>query len=122
MRWIQSLKGPGCEWVELTEWVAADESDESSPVIEESVEEMNQRRVDPNIPVHQALPGEAVLLVGRSWKECCRREDIRNLPPVVHRSPSGFAPWEGRVLMTMDLLAAEEKDAECVEHLDPTQS
>ena len=112
VRWIQSLVGPGCQWVELSDWVAADESDDASSVIQESVEEMNQRRVDTSVPVHQASPGEAVLLVGRSWSEFCIEN--QNLPAVVHRSPSGFLPWQPRILLTMDLLTMKDEGKQCV--------
>jgi len=114
IRWIQSLVGPGCEWVEVVDdsWTDEEESedDESSSLMAESVEELNQRRVDPRTPVHQALPGEAVLLVGRSWNHHCRHVQNQNLPAVIHRSPSGFLPWEGRVLLTIDVLIDEDKD------------
>jgi len=117
VRWIQSLVGPGCEWVELADkdsWDTApedaeSEKEEASAVMKESVDELNQRRIDPRTPIHQELPGEAVLLVGRLWDQHCRHAKNQNLTAVVHRSPSGFLQWEGRVLLTMDVLTEENK-------------
>lgn len=108
VRWIQSLVGPGCEWVVLdNNWASTnddddEEDDESSSL---SVDALNQRRVPAGTPTHQAAPGQAVLLVGRLWKDTCRRNDERRLNAVVHKSPSGLPPWQGRVLLTMDVLA-----------------
>lgn len=109
VRWIQSLVGPGCQWVDLDHWAAADDSDHTSETMQESVQDLNQRRVDPKIPIQQAAPGEAVLLVGRTWSEYCRPEENRNLPAVVHKSPSGLLPWQGRILLTMDVLTDENQ-------------
>ena len=115
VRWIQSLAGPGCQWVMLEdkggEWDAADDSDKWT-VATESVEQLNRRRVNPNLPIQQASPGEAVMLVGRSWNEFCKHEDFQNLSAVIHKSPSGLKPWEGRVLLTMDVLFPDEEDTE----------
>lgn len=111
VRWIQSLYGPGCEWVDLQDWsTGTDEADaeDDSVLLNESVDDMNRRRVDPNEPIHQSCPGQAVMLVGRSWRRYCRNPALADLPAVIHKSPSGFLPWQGRVLLTIDVKTPNE--------------
>lgn len=115
VRWIQSLVGPGCQWVHISnnddDWSAMNAQDDAAEPMAASVEEMNHQRVDPRIPVHQAAPGEPVILVGRAWSRYCRRDSpLFGLQPVVHKSPDGFKPWQGRILLTIDVITTDEGD------------
>ena len=118
VRWIQSLYGPGVQWVtdaaSMPEGMCAgavktDDEDSHADIIHESVEDINARRVNSTVPIRQALPGQGVMLVGKTWSEFCRPSAGNNeaLPAVVHKSPSGLMPWEGRVLLTMDVVTNE---------------
>ncbi|KAL7573812.1 hypothetical protein ACA910_007837 [Epithemia clementina (nom. ined.)] len=134
-RWIQSLVGPGCEWIELfaskdtTEFVnrhneahdrdnaiiwgdsVVPKREESpslffqQPVWRQRHRRLQQRQRQPtnhDCHVHQAREGQAVLLLGNRWKEMAHVN--KELPAVIHKSPTGLPPWQGRVLLTMDVV------------------
>jgi len=112
-RWIHSLVGPGCQWVDpissevLLNSLLSKTQDEE--VFEdESAEQANTRRVNPiTTQIKQANPGEAVVLVGKGWKDDATEKT--ELAPVIHKSPDGIKPWQGRVLLTMDIVQFEER-------------
>lgn len=92
VRWIQSLVGPGCEYVAseqgvdrwlLNQWAGGDEDDRI----------INNRRVRPGVAdIRSGDTGAAVVLRGR---------DSTKLP-CIHKSPV-LSPGEGRVLLTLDI-------------------
>jgi hypothetical protein len=112
VRWIQSLYGPGCQWVDTIEnWSTADESEDDEgedSSLHESLTDLNQRRVNHSMKVRQASPGKAVILIGKGWREFAKGQETRDLPAVVHKSPPGMRPWQGRVLLTIDVTLKNE--------------
>jgi hypothetical protein len=71
--------------------------------VSESLVVLNQRRVDPSMEFQQARSGRAVILVGKRWHEFAKAHGTTERPAVVHKSPQGLRPWQGRVLMTIDV-------------------
>jgi len=84
------------------------------------VEELNELMVDTSrADIRQAPEGQAVLLMGKAWAERQQQQPQRHIssnqntnvdhtkiPPLmacVHKSPE-LKPWEGRVLLTMDIV------------------
>ena len=104
VRWIQSLHGPGCQWVdeEYVNWDVL-----LSYVSTETLDsrERNRLVVDSDARIRQAPPGEALILVGNRFPEFRVDGDRESKSPlpVVHRSPEILLPWQGRVLLTMDI-------------------
>ena len=100
VRHIQSLVGPGCECADShgVQWDKVNSLSDATDDL--SLEERNQLLVGPSTRIHQAQERQAVLLIGNRWKEFAGYD----LDPCVHRSPTGFHPWEGRVLLTFDIL------------------
>ena len=106
VRWIQSLVGPGCEWVD-TEAVRWDRINALDEIEHANVRERNEILVDDDTRLHhQAAQGQAVLALGTKWSKMAK-DEFRGVSPCVHKSPTGLQPWEGRVLLTMDVLVEE---------------
>lgn len=115
-RWIQSLLGPGCLWVDAASSESQGDSSASEIVNQflresegndsfddSSAREANQRRINPSsVLIQQASPGEPVLLLGKGWAKSALSS--KDLPPVIHKSPDGIMPWEGRILLTIDII------------------
>ena len=83
VRWIQALVGPGCVWAEY-----ANGSPEAS--------------------ARQAATGTAVLLPGRYWNDyflhsTCNEATVVSASAVRHKSPELSFPWQGRILLTIDV-------------------
>jgi hypothetical protein len=156
VRWIQSLVGPGCMWVQdqeqghdatgtgtsiatsVEQWnnkvYRADQAqvdndnydndDNDDEWMAQSAKERNQQLIGPTATVRQAAPGEAVMLIGKRWSElslvasqsaqaqsCSDGSDSDSstsvnihIPAAIHKSPDQLLPWQGRVLLTMDVL------------------
>lgn len=129
IRWIESLVGRGCEVVissgadsvdqDGINWSAINGLDDDDVV--DVVRDRNKKLVDPKIAnIYCAQEGEALLLIGNRWDEfannvgefannaesdsnkaCCPPKFTQ---PAVHKSPSPIPHWEGRVLLTQDVL------------------
>jgi hypothetical protein len=117
IRWIQSLIGPGCEFVTNpdtgVDWSVVnglfnDEEDDED-VVYASVEDRNRALVDTDVAnIYSAREQEAILLVGNRWNEFAKTKTTSPfLKPVVHKSPSDIPMWQGRVLLTQDVLVDE---------------
>jgi Protein of unknown function (DUF1826) len=106
-RWIQSLAGPGCQWIandDAIQWdkINALNDEDNDAMIDD--QDRNSLLVDADrAVVGQATEGVAVILLGNQWKN-------RSVHPAVHKSPDGFLPWQGRVLLTMDVHLQRQKD------------
>lgn len=92
LRWIQSLVGPGCDYVlgcEGIDWKAMNDFD--------SVEkDVNGKLVNEDVAIVCHAPTQqGVVLWGA--------ENTKSLTPAVHKSPS-LGVFEGRVLLTLDLV------------------
>ena len=111
-RWIQALVGPGCEWVEPFASDATTRFVERSNANYDAVKRTRGTQQDDhelnslNCQVHRAETGQAIILLGKKWNSKARENS--ELEPVIHKSPDGIRPWQGRVLLTMDV---EEEDA-----------
>jgi len=112
VRWIQALTGPGCLWIanpdEAVCWDRInalndnDNDDDDDIVLDHTSNDRNQLLVDATrAVVEQAAPGEAVLLLGQEWPDPSVR-------PAVHKSPEIQRPWQGRVLLTMDVVLDDD--------------
>lgn len=127
VRWIQSMVGPGVQWLDHPppptfddvvpgEWDLAVINDNPSHP---------WRTVDFQHRRHQVSEGQAALLVGRRWGECATNKDSESISlsnfeidsstsgtanprPCVNKSPEGLMPWEGRVLLTLDVFVGQE--------------
>ncbi len=94
LRHIQALVGPGCDY--LVSDVGVDRS-MVNQADESENKGINEGIVDPVVAnIRRGREGEAVVLRGTDG--CCR--------PAVHKSPN-LQWWQGRVLMTLDILAYE---------------
>jgi len=100
VRWIQSLVGPGCDYIEEDQ---TDESDEASSK-HDFMPGQN------HLKACRAREQEVALLVGNRWNEFCR-QDSPLLPPVLHKSPD-IPFWQGRVLLTIDVIVPHPDDEE----------
>jgi hypothetical protein len=128
VRWIQSLVGPGCMWVQEQEDTVAsveqwnnklhradeedfdNDNDDGDEFMVQSAKERNKQLVGPTATVHQAAPGEAVMLIGKRWSELAKLQSYSDssvyfdIPAAIHKSPDQLLPWQGRVLLTMDVV------------------
>ena len=93
MRWVQSLVGPGCDYVvgsDGIQWDAVNGIDISD------TDQANLELVDETVAdVRHAQPGQGVALWGA--------ENVDGRVPAVHKSPK-LGPFEGRVLLTLDVV------------------
>jgi hypothetical protein len=107
VRWIQSLVGRGCEYVELNHgvnWQAVNGLDEDEPLLD-SVAARNGALVDPQTAtIRRATEGQAVLLIGNRWQDYSKDASPKHIQPAVHKSPAPIPLWEGRVLLTQDVI------------------
>jgi Protein of unknown function (DUF1826) len=93
VRWNESFVGRGCEVVaarnEGVNWHCR--SDEGCrPVVDSTL-----------ATIYRANEGEAILLVGKRWKDIARLEHVE---AAVHKSPGPIPSWEGRVTLTQDII------------------
>lgn len=117
VRWIQSLVGPGCNYIERagdnsqaqTEWNRIQhylERDAVDAIIPNPGSSSSSQ-----LQAHQAEEQQIILLVGKRWneftKECCQPF----VPPVLHKSPE-IPFWQGRVLLTMDVIVQHHNEDE----------
>jgi hypothetical protein len=124
VRWIQSLVGRGCQFVmthEGVNWQAidggldddVDDNDEEGILYSSSsADKRNQALVDDRrANIYHATEQEAVLLVGNRWSEFAKESNsFVSIKPAVHKSPSPIPIWEGRVLLTQDVILEEWED------------
>jgi hypothetical protein len=107
VRWIQSLVGRGCEFVESNDgvnWQAVNGLDEDETLLD-SVAARNRALVDPQTAtIRRATEGRAVLLIGNRWQEYSKDASSKYIQPAVHKSPAPIPLWEGRVLLTQDVI------------------
>jgi hypothetical protein len=116
VRWIQSLVGPGCMWVGQEDAVAiveqwnnkVDDNDDDE-FMAQSAKDRNHQLIGPTASIHQAAQGEAVMLIGNRWSELAVHSQSDSsssvsLTAAIHKSPDQLLPWQGRVLLTMDVL------------------
>ena len=126
VRWIQALVGPGCQWIVDDHDVKDTDSDDNSAIhwdrinalnndddvddddsimtIHDTPDDRNRLLIDAKrAQIQTAAPGEAVLLLGKTWPtEMVGRVQVQPRP-AVHKSP--IMPWwQGRVLLTMDIV------------------
>jgi len=121
VRWIQSLAGPGCLWVQdngddddksaiCWDRINALDDDDDDGVLDPknaAADNRNALLIDARRSVvRQAKPGEAVLLLGSEWNGEHAATMVRR--PAVHKSPEIRWPWQGRVLLTMDVVRNEK--------------
>ena len=107
VRWIQSLKGPGCEIVleNGINWSAINGLEDDDSLLE--IKDRNDLRVDSKLAtIYRAKEQEVALLVGNKWNDFAKQSSTP-LDPAVHRSPSEIPPWQGRILLTQDILLGE---------------
>ena len=118
IRWIESLVGRGCDTVlnngsigssgeDGVNWDAVNGLDEDD--VADVVEDRNKKLVDPKVAnIYCAREGEAMLLVGNRWDEFAKNKPGSRTntwtQPAVHKSPSPIPFWEGRVLLTQDVI------------------
>ena len=119
LRWIESLVGRGCEVVlnsgtddsssqDGINWSAINGLDNDD--VADVVEDRNKKLVDSKIAdIYCAQQGEVMLLVGNRWDEFAKvksesKDNARSTHPAVHKSPSPIPFWEGRVLLTQDVV------------------
>jgi hypothetical protein len=96
LRWIQSLVGPGCDYVlgcEGIDWEAMNDLN--------SVEkDANEKLVNEDVAdIHHAPTQQGVVLLGAE-------NTPKGLTPAVHKSPS-MGVFEGRLLLTLDVVRDE---------------
>jgi hypothetical protein len=109
VRWIQSLVGRGCEFVESNDgvnWQAVSglDEEEDEPLLD-SVAARNRALVDPHTAaIQRATEGQAVLLIGNRWQDYSKDASSKYIQPAVHKSPAPIPFWEGRVLLTQDVI------------------
>lgn len=94
IRWIQSLVGPGCDYLVGERGV---NRELLNGILDDiSTQDANKRIVDSSLAsIRQGQEGEAVVLVGR--------DNSRGIPAAIHKSPT-LLPWQGRVLLTIDVV------------------
>lgn len=115
VRWIQSLVGPGCMWVDQEDAATAverwnnkvDSDNDGDEWMAQSVKERNHQLIGPTATIHQAAQGEAVMLIGNRWAELAvqsQSDGSASPTAAIHKSPDQLLPFQGRVLLTMDVL------------------
>ena len=108
VRWIQSLVGRGCEFVVSNDgvnWQAVNGWDDDETLVDSDVAARNRALVDPQTAtIRRATEGRAVLLIGNRWQEYSKDASSKYIQPAVHKSPASIPLWEGRVLLTQDVI------------------
>lgn len=109
-RYIQSLVGPGCEYVIGEKGLRRDALN-GLDLVDIPVKQLNALMVDEvEADIRQAQEGQAILLMGKAWAKQQNREGSCKsnaaLSACVHKSPE-LKPWEGRVLLSMDVVEDE---------------
>jgi hypothetical protein len=117
LRWIQSLVGPGCEYVDGNEGIhwnringgrlEGGDDDDDDAVVTASVNDRNAQLVDTKTAtIRRADTGEALILIGNQFSDYAKDKHGAGrevLSPVVHKSPT-IPMWQGRVLLTQNIL------------------
>jgi Protein of unknown function (DUF1826) len=112
-RYIQVLYGPGCMfinnqndavvWNRINALCSDDNDDDNNRTnsINLSIQARNELLIDTDkADICQSKEGEAIILLGNQWW----KNDTLSFRPAVHKSPSDqVAPWQGRILLTMDV-------------------
>ena len=105
VRWIQSWVGPGCDLVVGNggiNWSMINGLEENDNLL--AVEDRNRVLVDDKVAkIYSAKEQEPILLVGNRWNEFSFKSKTPQ-DPVVHKSPSSIPFWQGRVLLTQDVV------------------
>lgn len=101
VRWIQSLVGPGCDF--LTSYEGVHWNQVNNRLVDD---------IDKDIAtVYSVSEQEAVLLVGHRWSEFHRtrkkKEEMQSFNPVIHRSPSNIPLLQHRLLLTQDVAVSD---------------
>lgn len=112
VRWIQALAGPGCDYVDPESQVRWEKMKALKDTADLSVSEQNRLLVEKG-ESRQVPSGRASLLLGRKWKTWSGQRGLSKFSDrdgAVHKSPDNLKPWEGRVLLTMDIIESSECD------------
>jgi hypothetical protein len=111
VRFLQAFYGPSVEYIanapESVRWDHVNNLDDTSSV------DRNRRIVrDDNMAmVQQPSAGQAILLLGNRWNEFLASSSLGPIEyPAVHKSPDIVWPWQGRVLLTLDVIPPETAD------------
>jgi hypothetical protein len=92
----------------VEQWKTKVDNDNDDEVMTQSAKERNHQLIGSTATVHQAAQGEAVMLIGNRWSELAisqsQSDNDANLAAAIHKSPDQLMPWQGRVLLTMDVL------------------
>jgi Protein of unknown function (DUF1826) len=103
-RYVQVLRGPGCMFIEnganTVVWERMNALYDDDDAMDLSIQERNSLLIDLDRAVAcQSQEGEAIILLGNAWW----KKDAE-FHPAVHKSPHGqLAPWQSRILLTMDI-------------------
>ena len=115
LRWIQSLVGPGCEYIEGTTGInwssinGLDDDDDDSMAVSSNVQNRNAQLVNPDIAtIRQAATGEAMILTGTEISNYVSSSLSEDLLPVVHKSPN-IPMFQGRVLVTQNVVEVQQE-------------
>ena len=121
VRWIQTMVGPGCEWVVGDEGVnwnilrqeqeeeEKEDNEQDNAFVTMSVNDRNRALVqDGRATIYAAKEQEALLLLGNQWPKYAKQQHIlKEFQPVLHKSPT--IPWGcERVLFTQDVLLPQQ--------------
>jgi Protein of unknown function (DUF1826) len=106
VRWIQSLVGPGCVCLEQDPVTSVhNQSSWSTNDWQKYLDDMNDN-VSPasrgHFQARQVAEQEVALLVGNRFNEFALNPRPY-VPPAIHKSPT-LRPWQGRVLLKMDVI------------------
>jgi len=110
VRWIQSLVGRGCQYIESDDgvnWAMINglEDEDENNLMTMTQADRNDALVDADVAsIVQAQEADAMVLAGNSWPEFCKQGHLKFLSPVVHKSPAPIPFWEPRVLLTQDVV------------------
>jgi hypothetical protein len=105
VRWIQTFYGPGVMYVDgdHVAWEKVNALDDTM-----SARERNRLLVNEDAKVNQVPEGGAVVLLGKQFNRHSKDPTV-SMAPSVHKSPEIVNPWQGRVLMTMDVVTPLEE-------------
>lgn len=108
VRWIQSLIGPGCNYIESSDTTIEEWRRVKHHLENDQVDKIFDIPGPSHLQGHQANEQQAVLLAGNRWNEFAKSPHPF-VPPVLHKSP-GIPFYQGRVLLTMDVVAPQHFD------------
>lgn len=127
VRWIQTLCGPGCMYMDPLLYAPNDATyekianghkpqlifadDEDGENVAQTTRDWKERLVqESHLKPQQAVTGQAMLLVGKTWSRIALGHDCR--PGVLHRSPHNVPEHQTRVLLVMDVILRDELEEE----------